>query len=391
MPYHDVIYESVDPIEGDYNRFERAVDDFARYHDVMCELADLIESDFNYYNRFERAINDLAQYQLDEFAGLKSLEDWILFCDELLTWVPYEKDGAEYLDEKMSTFYLVFNHELIKPLMAILTPWMLRYIKELEKFLDSPASLTSASLNSFWLSPNYKINEYMEDPGGWKTFNQFFARHIKPGYRPVSEDEYSIVSVTDSNFRGWWPIDRQDKITVKNIQWSIIELFNNSPYADYFRGGVFMHAYLKAGDYHRLHTPLAGYVFHAEVIQGAVALNTNIIYNTKTKKYQVEYKRIETVDPVGYQFSQTRGLCIIETVHGYIALIPVGMGFVSSVIITAEVGVYLRKGEEFGYFQFGGSDYILVFEEKIRSHITAMVDTHYNQGTIIGYIRPNFT
>ena len=47
-----------------------------------------------------------------------------------------------------------------------------------------------------------------------------------------------------------------------------------------------------------------------------------------------------------------------------VAVLPIGMCQVSSVIITAEPGVTVRKGEEISYFQFGGPDVIVLFEAK---------------------------
>ncbi|HMB91190.1 MAG TPA: phosphatidylserine decarboxylase, partial [Rhodothermales bacterium] len=46
-----------------------------------------------------------------------------------------------------------------------------------------------------------------------------------------------------------------------------------------------------------------------------------------------------------------------------VAAIPVGMAQVSSVNMTATVGNTLLKGDEFGYFLFGGSDIIVLFQE----------------------------
>jgi len=41
------------------------------------------------------------------------------------------------------------------------------------------------------------------------------------------------------------------------------------------------------------------------------------------------------------------------------------------------VGEKLSKGEMFSYFQFGGSDCVMVFERKANVDITATVGTHY--------------
>ena len=92
-----------------------------------------------------------------------------------------------------------------------------------------------------------------------------------------------------------------------------------------------------------------------------------------------ENGRFTTRDDVGYQFRQTRGTLVLDSPIGYVAAIPVGMGHVSSVNITAEPGTILRKGEEFGYFAYGGSDMVLLFEDA-NMGFTATPGTHFKQG-----------
>ena len=79
---------------------------------------------------------------------------------------------------------------------------------------------------------------------------------------------------------------------------------------------------------------------------------------------------------------------MLETKIGLVAVLPMGMAQVSSVVITAEVGVTLRKGEEISYFQFGGSDIVLVFEARSNVSITANVGTHYKVGNRIAQAFP---
>lgn len=76
-------------------------------------------------------------------------------------------------------------------------------------------------------------------------------------------------------------------------------------------------------------------------------------------------------------------MIVIDSPAGLVAVVPVGMGIVSSVNLTAEEGVTLAKGEEFGDFAFGGSDIIVMFEAAMKVKITAEIDTHYNQGKAI--------
>ena len=68
--------------------------------------------------------------------------------------------------------------------------------------------------------------------------------------------------------------------------------------------------------------------------------------------------------------------------------LPMGVAQVSSVVITAEVGKTLHKGEELGYFQFGGSDFVMVFERSSNVQLISQPNVHYNQGTWIGSAYP---
>ncbi|HZE17378.1 MAG TPA: phosphatidylserine decarboxylase [Mycobacterium sp.] len=60
---------------------------------------------------------------------------------------------------------------------------------------------------------------------------------------------------------------------------------------------------------------------------------------------------------------------------GVVAVIPVGMSQVASVILTAVEGTRMAKGEEFGYFQFGGSDIIILFQDGVDPQID--ISEHY--------------
>jgi phosphatidylserine decarboxylase len=104
-----------------------------------------------------------------------------------------------------------------------------------------------------------------------------------------------------------------------------------------------------------------------------------------------QVKVLDLLDEVGYQFLQTRGIVIIDSPVGLVACLPVGMGLVSSVIIMVEVGKTLHKGEELGYFQFRGSDFILLFEQASQVKLTCQPNLHYQQGSRIGQVHPSTT
>ncbi len=93
------------------------------------------------------------------------------------------------------------------------------------------------------------------------------------------------------------------------------------------------------------------------------------------------------IDGTGSQFAQDRGLIVLDSPLGLVAVLPIGMAQVSSVNLTADVGAdvgaVLAKGEEFGFFASGGSDIVTMFEAG-RVELDAKVGTHYNQRRQIG-------
>ena len=99
-------------------------------------------------------------------------------------------------------------------------------------------------------------------------------------------------------------------------------------------------------------------------------------------------KQFDAPDTPGYQFAQNRGLFVLDTPIGLVAILPMGMAQVSSVVLTAEEGVTLTKGDEISYFQFGGSDIVLVFQRSSNVNITAQPGVHYKVGNVIGHAYP---
>jgi hypothetical protein len=96
---------------------------------------------------------------------------------------------------------------------------------------------------------------------------------------------------------------------------------------------------------------------------------------------------LHPVDGDTYQFAQERGLVVIDSpVVGLVAILPIGMAQVSSVNLTAEKGATLTKGEEFGYFLFGGSDIVMLFQNPTLK-LDAQVGTHYLQGQKMGRVQ----
>lgn len=138
-----------------------------------------------------------------------------------------------------------------------------------------------------------------------------------------------------------------------------------------------MHSFLNVNDYHRFHVPVGGVVKEVRQIQGRVYMNV-------VRKAD---GTLDVIDGDTYQCNQERGLIVIDSPEvGLVAVLPIGMSFVSSVKLTPEVGARLEKGDEFGFFMFGGSDIVMLFQNK-NVVMDAEVGRKYLEGQRIGEIR----
>ena len=153
---------------------------------------------------------------------------------------------------------------------------------------------------------------------------------------------------------------------------------------------IWMHQFLNTTDYHRQHASVGGKVLEARVIQGATWLGVEAIpiEGDEKGRTKIVRRKLNALDEAGYQFIQTRGLIVIESKIGKVAILPMGMAQVSSIIVTCEEGDVLRKGEEISYFQFGGSDIVVVFQRASNVSITAQPGVHYKTGTRIAQAFP---
>ena len=113
---------------------------------------------------------------------------------------------------------------------------------------------------------------------------------------------------------------------------------------------------------------------------------SEVIDYTVDKLKQGKINMFDAPDEAGYEFTQTRGLIVLDSPVGLVAILPIGMAQVSSVNMVAVEGAYLNKGDEFGYFLFGGSDIIMLFEEKSDVVMTAAPGIHYNTGMCVGEV-----
>ena len=385
------------------------------HHPVVQELCDWVDAAPARRRGFNEAIFTATNKGVDDMQDIRHLSDWYSFLDSLLFWVPSESVDATKIFNRFSKLYFVLDQPSIFPYQSPVTPdsskeelsfvskWLIRFNITFGLFMDTPASLTPETLATFKASPKFHFSEYIPPRGGWRSFNEFFARQFKPGYRPVAAVDNSsiITSPVDFTFYEQLKISPSSTLTAKGVTWSISELLADSPFKDCFHGGTWMHGYLTESDYHRIHAPVGGKVVEARVMPGQHYARIEIMdletqkndgfsecfTDRKMKKTLRKRRVFYTPNEPGYQFVQGRGLVVLDTSVGKVAVLPVGVAVVASVVLTAEEGVTLRKGEELGYFQFGGSDVVVLFEAKRKVVLDAEAGMHYRMGVQIGHVQ----
>lgn len=338
------------------------------WHPVVTNLLALLDGDNSLKSNLLQAIRTSQRFEEP------LLESFCYLIHRMQTTIP---NPSTWLPMNLEFYYVIacadgdaLNHH------PGFMDWVRVYVEHIGQWMDSPDSMKE--FQSFIGEKLYAVEDYVEPASGWRTYNQFFARQIKSGARPIDQphNDRLVVAAADSTFCGCQPITEKSTVTAKGLSWSIRELLAGSPFAEAFANGWYGHSFLAPHNYHRFHTPVRGRVVELRTIMGKVAMDVHALPNGTLS---VERSAI------GYQFQQERGLAILDSAIGLVAVIPIGMGIVSSVNFSALPGSWLEKGSELGFFSFGGSDVVLVFQQKAQINWQVTEGDVCQQGRLIAY------
>lgn len=370
-------------------------DNKANYGEATQQLVALVEKNPELKANLQKSIEQAKQINPDTATNrAQTLEDYYASFSRMETsmpWMVLKKEKVNVFDDIMQGFcsiYFIIDQPLpelegkgFRNTLQYVQPfsgWMTQFNKSWGKYLDTEASWNESYYQLVLADPMFGLqNGWYEDPSHWKTFNQFFARHLSsPAARPIAspEDNAVVASFADSEPQGVWAVDGSSNLveeaavksaTIKSVS----ELLgNDNPYKDAFANGTFMHSFLNVNDYHRYHFSLGGTVKDARIINGINPSGGILEWHPDQKRYSF------TPSSVGWQMLETRGVVILETEkYGLVALVPIGMAVVGSVNFEASVkpGAVVKKGDPLGWFAFGGSDFILVFQDKVKFELQA--------------------
>lgn len=306
----------------------------------------------------------------------KNFSDLLIFLKEWCTFLPTidgsHDDGLKYIQDFAWFYYQ--NQDGVDFVQRSPGREIMRdFAIQRGKFMDSEASTTQIAN---WLKDiriekeDYNLPDPNAKDGGFKSFNEFFARTLKDQAksRPqtMTERDYVISAPTDCviNSIPQNITDAKTLITTKvNQALNISDMLDGSKYADKFIGGTALSCVLTPNTYHHYHSPVCGNVVETKVIEGAFYGYDNFPVwatpNGNPGYYGTDFHQFENFQ---------RGYFIVDTgTYGHVALIPVGLDTISSIVFEEKFmnvvkPVPVKRGDTLGYFLYGGSLFIMIFE-----------------------------
>lgn len=224
----------------------------------------------------------------------------------------------------------------------------------------------------------YKLDpaEFAEAPDSFESFNAFFSRKLKPEARPI-DPKATVVFPADGRHFGFERAAEVRSVFIKGQQFDLPRLLGDAELASRFAKGPLVLSRLCPVDYHRFHFPCDGVPGEPQLIDGPLFSVSPIALRRR----------------LAYLWENKRRITRIETEHlGLVLMIEVGATCVGSIESTFEPGQPVSMGDEKGYFAFGGSSTITLFEPgavelsyDLLEHSARRRELYAKMGSVMGY------
>lgn len=248
--------------------------------------------------------------------------------------------------------------------------------------------LSAKGIPSF-LAKNPSIKEMADEfdnpPGGleaFKTFNAFFTRGLSAkgkALRPFDPSPDVVASPADSALFVIPKLTADSDIFVKGSRFNLLEFLGGDvALAKKYEGGSMMLFYLAPEDYHRFHfpfdvtitsgpKPISGYLDSVDPIAYTPTVpddsyttsmvpslsDVNPFSKTPSKPYSSGVMPLKTNE---------RQLLMFNSAFGDVVFVAIGAMMVGKIKFTYDQNkTTFKKGDEMGYFAFGGSTLVILF------------------------------
>ncbi len=222
-----------------------------------------------------------------------------------------------------------------------------------------------------------KMEESVKQLGEFSSFNDFFYRKLKVGARPLCA-EGQVALPADARHSAWQNAAEMEGVFVKGQRFDLPALLGSSELSAKYEQGAVILSRLCPLDYHRFHFPLAGVPEKSQLIPGPLA---------SVSPYCLSQH-------LAWLWTNKRELTILHTEEaGDVLLLAVGATGVGSIFQTYEAGSPVQKGDEQGYFAFGGSTVMCFFlpnrvkiAQDLLDNTANGMETFARQGDVLGML-----
>ncbi len=244
--------------------------------------------------------------------------------------------------------------------------------KRYGKQMDKPSS--TKKIKKFVSSLGINMAESQKAISEFTSFNDFFYRKLKPETRPIGE---GFVSPGDGRLLAFENVSDVHKFFVKGREFTLKEFLNDEKLAEEHKNDSLLILRLAPNDYHRYHFPFSGIASETTPIKGDYFSVSPYALASNFAKVFCENKR---------------EYCILSTKEkGKIVIAPVGATMVGGIIETYTPNITVEKGQEMGYFAFGGSTIVLLvnknkidIDSDILENTKNKIETYVKMGETIG-------
>ncbi|GAA5867646.1 hypothetical protein JCM3774_001544 [Rhodotorula dairenensis] len=268
---------------------------------------------------------------------------------------------------------------------------------------DSPSSVKD--IEPFIRFHHLNLDEVLDPLESFQTFNEFFYRKLKVDARPVADpqDPRTVVSCADCRAMFFQTIDDATSIWIKGREFTIGRMLG-----DYYRdkapeyeGGSLAIFRLAPQDYHRYHSPVDGVMGRQEYITGQYYTGESSppsCFRSRENRRLTRACLCLSVNPMAIRsnvsvYSENVRLVanIDSPVFGEVMNVWIGAMMVASIHMTKKEGEEVKRGDEVGYFAFGGSTIVVLFkpntvrfDDDLLANSKNSIETLIRMGTRIG-------
>lgn len=252
---------------------------------------------------------------------------------------------------------------------VMIRPWV---SKAAGKVMDS--RLSCVAIQPFIRKNHIDMSQFEDRK--FRSFNDFFTRRVCQDLRPIDREPSHLISPCDCKL-SVFPITHDLQVKVKGTVYTMDSLLRDQELAKWFDGGIFVLLRLTKDDYHR-------YCYIDDGVKGENIRIPGVFH---------------TVNPAAVSRcpvyrENTREYSLLESQNfGTVLMMEVGAAMVGRIVNCHGAGP-VRRGQEKGWFEFGGSTVILCLQkdrvcidEDLLENARSDIETVVKQGEKIGIAR----